>query len=148
MKLKPYDIILCKSNKTIIQKLIRKITKDKYTHSEIYVGNYHIIDDTMRGVKVRNFDSTLNEFDVYRYHRDLTEKEKYDIEEFLQKALNTRYDFFEILLQLFHIHPKQNGKYICISLLMEAFKYANVKVDEWQQGFTQISNSEYFIKIN
>lgn len=85
MKLKPYDIILCKNNKTLVQKIIRKVTNNVYTHSEIYVGNYHIIDDTLQGVKVRNFDSTLGQFDVYRYHRELTEKEKYDIEEFLQR---------------------------------------------------------------
>lgn len=148
MKLKPYDIILCKNNKTLVQKIIRKVTNNVYTHSEIYVGDYHIIDDTLQGVKVRNFDSTLGQFDVYRYHRELTEKEKYDIEEFLQKALNTKYDIWEVFMQLFHLRSKDNKKYICISLLMEAFRYANVKIDEWQQGFTQVSNSEYFIKIN
>lgn len=85
MKLKPYDIILCKNNKTLVQKIIRKVTKGQYTHSEIYVGNYHIIDDTLQGVKVRNFDNSLENFDAYRYYRELTDKEKYDIEEFLQK---------------------------------------------------------------
>ena len=148
MKLKPYDIILCKNDKSLIQKIIRKVTNDKYTHSEIYAGGYHIIDATLRGVKVRNFDNTLGTFDTYRYYRDLTDKEKEDIEEFLHKSLNSKYDILEIIQQLFRIKPKKNNKYICISLLVEAFKNAKVEIDEWQQGFKQISDSKYFIKVN
>lgn len=148
MKLQPYDIILKKNSKNLISKLIYKVTDDIYNHSEIYIGNFLICDAMPNGVKVRCFDSSLKEFDAYRYYRELTEKEKSDIEEFLQKAINSKYDFIELLLQLFHIKKKKDKKYICISLIVDAFAYANVEIDEWQQGFTQISKSKYFNKIN
>lgn len=148
MQLKKYDIILKKNSKNPISFLIRLITKDIYSHSEIYVGDYHIIDGMPNGVKVRNFDSSLKEFDTYRYYRELTPKEQYDIEEFLQKAINSKYDFKELFLQLFHKQGKENKKYICISLLMNAFKYANVETDDFKVGFKQISDSKYFIKVN
>lgn len=148
MKLEKYDILLKKNSKNPISKIIQLITHDKYSHSEIYIGNYHIIDDMLNGVKVRNFDSSLCEFDTFRYKRQLTEKEQADIEEFLQKAINTKYDFIELFLQLFNKQGKDNKKYICISLLMEAFKYANVKVDDFKVGFKQVSDSKYFYKVN
>ena len=146
MKLQQYDIILKKNSKNPISKLIQKVTKDIYSHSEIYIGNYHIIDSMPNGVKVRNFDSSLCEFDSYRYYREISEEERL-IEEFLQKAINCKYGFFELILQLFHIHKKQNKKYICISLIINAFQYAGLEIDDWKIGFKQISDSKYFIKV-
>ena len=148
MKLEKYDIILKKNSKNPISKLIQLITHDIYSHSEIYIGGYHIIDSMPNGVKVRNFDSSLCEFDTFRYKRKLTEKEQSDIEEFLQKAINSKYDFIELLLQLFHIKNGSKKRYICIGLLMEAFEYANIPIDKWQVGFKQVSDSKYFYKVN
>ena len=147
MKLEQYDIILKKNSKNPISKIIQKITKDVYSHSEIYIGNYHIIDSMPNGVKVRNFDSSLCEFDSYRYYRKISDQEKKLIEEFLQKAINCKYGFKELILQLFHINKKEQKKYICISLIISAFQYAGLEIDDWEIGFKQISDSKYFIKV-
>lgn len=148
MILNNYDIILCKNPKKIHQKVVCWFTKNKYFHAEIYVENYHIIDDNIGGVKIRNFDNTLGEFDAYRYYREILPEEKELIDEFLQKSLNSRYDFWELVLQAFKKRGKRNNKYICISLLMEAFKYAGLEVGSWKQGFEQVCDSKYFFKIN
>ena len=147
MQLKEFDIILKKNSKNPISKIIQKVTKDKYSHSSIYIGNYHIIESTPTGVKVNNFNSSLSEFDLYRYAKPLNPTEKQRIVEFLQKSINTKYDFIEVFLQLFGIKKRQDNKYICISLLMEAFKYAGVEIDEWKVGFKQVSDSKYFKQI-
>lgn len=148
MKLKQYDIILKKNSKQPISKLIYFYTKGIYNHSEIYLGNFMICDAMPNGVKVRPFDSSLNEFDAYRYYRKLTDREKNDIQEFIQKNINCKYDFVELILQALHIKKKPDRKFICISLITEAFKYAGVEIDEWAQGFSQISDSKYFYKVN
>lgn len=148
MQLVKYDIILKKNSKRLISSIIRNVTKDIYNHAEIYVGNYHIIDGMPNGVKVRNFDSSLQEFDAYRYYRDITPEEGERIEEFLQKSINSKYDFIELFMQLFNKKQKKNNKkYICISLVMEAFRYAGLEIDDWHQGFSQVSDSKYFIKV-
>lgn len=148
MKLNKYDILLKKNSRKLIPRLIQWITKDIYSHSQIYIGDYHIIDGNPQGVKVRNFDSSLSEFDCFRYVRELTQKEQRDIEEFLQKSINSKYDFVELIYQMFNKEKRKDKKYICISLLMEAFQYANVPIDNWKQGFKQVSESKYFYKVN
>lgn len=148
MKLLKYDILLKKNSRKLIPRIIQWVTKDKYSHSQIYIGDYHIIDGNPQGVKVRNFDSSLCEFDCFRYYRDLTDEEQSDIEEFLQKSINSKYDFIELIYQLFNKEKEQDKKYICISLLMSAFRYAGIEVDSWRQGFKQVSDSKYFYKVN
>lgn len=147
MKLKKFDIILKKNSRKPISRIIQYVTKGVYSHSEIYVGDWTIIDAMPNGVKVRLFDSSLGEFDAFRYYRDLTEDEQIKIEEFLQRAINCKYDFVELALQLFHIKRRLNKKYICISLICEAFQYAGLEIGDWQQGFSQIYESKYFQKI-
>lgn len=148
MILNKYDIILKKNAKNIIQKIICKVTKDKYFHAEIYLGNYIICDAMPNGVKIRTFDSSLKEFDAYRYTGTITSEQYEKIEEFIQKSINSKYDFIQLLLQALNLdlgHPK---KYICIELVIEAFRYAGVPVGDWKKGFKQITDTKYFKKIN
>lgn len=149
MQLQKYDIILCKNSRNPISALIRFITKDIYSHSEIYIGNFHIIDDMPNGVKIREVDRRLGDFDAFRYKGTFSQEQVKKIDEFLSKALNSRYDYIELFLQLFKKPDKRrNGKYICISLIIEAFRYAGIDVGTWKQGFKQISENKNFTKIN
>lgn len=148
MQLRPYDIILQKGHKGIVSSLIRKITKAGYNHSAIYMGNLHVIEAAANGVKVNNLNYSLGEFDGFRYYRPLSDEEKDKIETFLMKAVNSKYDFVELFMQLFNRKGGVPKKYICISLLMEAFEDAGLEVGDWKIGFEQVYNSPYFIKIN
>lgn len=148
MQLQKYDLILCKGNRSPISALIRFFTKEPYSHCEIYIDNYHIIDDMPNGVKIREIDRTLGTFDAFRYTKPITKKQQQLIDEFLQKALNSKYDFKELILQAFKRQDKDKRKYICITLAMEAFKYAGLNVGDWQQGFKQVTQSDNFKKIN
>lgn len=148
MTLNKYDIILKKNAKNIIQKIICKVTKDKYFHAEVYLGNYIICDAMPNGVKIRTFDSSLKEFDVYRYKYTITSAQHKKIEEFIQKSINSKYDFVQLILQAFNLdfgHPK---KYICIELVIEAFRYAGIPMGKWKKGFEQVTKSDLFVKIN
>lgn len=148
MQLKEFDILLIKQNNTIIQSIVHKVTGEEYNHSELYLGNYLILEAMPDGVKIKPMYNDLGEFDVFRYKDGFTKEQKELIREFIQKKLNSKYDFLELFLQLFHIKRKENNKYICISLLMDAFKYAGIKIDDWNIGFKQVSQSDYFVKIN
>lgn len=148
MVLHKYDIILKKNGKSPISKLICLFTKNIYHHAEIYLGNYIICDAMPNGVKIRTFDSSLGEFDVYRYNGTITSEQHKKIEEFIQKSINSKYDFLQLILQALNLnfgHPK---KYICIELVIEAFKYAGIPIGEWKKGFEQITKSKNFIKVN
>lgn len=147
MKLEKYDIIIKKNGTHPISKLIHWFTKDIYNHSAIYIGDYHIIDAMPNGVKVRNLDCSLGEFDAFRYTGKITKEQGAKIEEFLQKEINKKYDFLQLILQAFNLNLGNPKKYICIELVIEAFKYAGLNVGGWQQGFKQITNSKYFKKV-
>lgn len=147
MTLNKYDIILKKNAKNIIQKIICKVTKDKYFHAEVYLGDYHIVDAMPNGVKIRNFDNSLGEFDVYRYTGKITNEQYKKIEEFIQKTINAKYDFLQLMLQALHINFGTPKKYICIELVIKAFEYAGVNMGEWKQGFKQITDNSKFKKI-
>lgn len=148
MQLQKYDLILCKGDRNPVSRLIRFFTKEPYNHCEIYIGNYHIIDDMPNGVKIREIDRNLGSFDAFRYKKGITAEQSKKIEEFFQKALNSKYDFKELILQLFHKQDNNKRKYICITLAMEAFKYAGLDVGTWKRGFAQVCNSKHFKKIN
>lgn len=148
MQLKKYDLILKKNGKSAISKLIHFFTKDIYNHAEIYLGNYIICDAMPNGVKIRTFDSSLGEFDVYRYNGTITSEQYKKIEEFIQKSINSKYDFLQLILQVLNLnfgHPK---KYICIELVIEAFIYAGIPMPKWEKGFKQVTKNKYFTKIN
>ncbi len=147
MQLKKYDVLLKKNGKSLVSKVIHLFTKDIYNHAQIYIGDYHIIDAMPNGVKVRNFDSSLGEFDAYRYTKPISKKQAEMIEEFLQKAINHKYDFLQLLLQAFNLNIGTSNKYICIELVTKAFEYAGLDVGEWQQGFKQITDTNHFKKI-
>lgn len=148
MQLQKYDLILCKGDRSPISALIRFFTKEPYSHCEIYIGNYHIIDDMPNGVKIREIDRSLGSFDAFRYKNSISSEQGKKIEEFLQKALNSPYDFKELIGQAFNKKIGRKRKYICITLAMEAFKYAGLDVGDWKRGFAQVSQSKNFKKIN
>ncbi len=148
MILKPFDVILCKGDKKLISKLICKITGAEYHHAEIYLGNYLIVDGMPNGVKIRPMDRSLGKFDAYRYKGEITSEQEKLIEEYIQKRLNCKYNFKELILQLFNKQDKDKTKVICITLVTEAFQYAGIDVGEWQVGFGQICDNEIFAKVN
>lgn len=148
MQLKKYDVILCKGNKSIVSKIIEKVTKNKYSHAELFLGNYLIVDGMPNGVKIRPMDRSLGKFDAYRYKGEITSEQEKLIEEYIQKRLNCKYNFKELILQLFNKQDKDKTKVICITLVTEAFQYAGIDVGEWQVGFGQICDNEIFAKVN
>lgn len=147
MELKKYDILLKKNGKSIINKIIHFCTNDIYNHAQLYIGDYHIVDAMPNGVKIRNFDNSLGEFDVYRYTGKITNEQCKKIEEFIQKTINAKYDFLQLMLQALHINFGTPKKYICIELVIKAFEYAGVNMGEWKQGFKQITDNSKFKKI-
>lgn len=148
MVLKQFDIILQHTDNLITSKLIRGVTKDVYNHSMLYLGGNHILDARWpQGVKIRELDNRLEEFDVYRYNSKFTEKQKELIEEFIQKNINRKYDLLELFGQLFNKNIGSSKKYICISLVLEAFRYAGINVGETKLGFRNITDNKIFKKI-
>lgn len=148
MQLKKYDIILCKNSNTFISKIIRFFTNDKYSHSQLYLGDNHIIDTLYpRGVKIKHINRQMGYFDVFRYKYNITQEQSKKIDEFIQKKINTKYDLIELFFQIFKVNVGDKDEYTCISLITEAFNYAGINLGVWKDGFKNITESKDFIII-
>lgn len=147
MVLKKNDIILVKSN-GLISNLIHFFTKNIYNHAELYLGNYMILEAMPNGVKVKPMYNDLGEFDAYRYNGTITREQQEKIDEFIQKNINSKYDFIALFMQIFGLEVDRPKKFICIELVMKAYKYAGLPIPEWKKGFEQVCASKYFTKVN
>lgn len=150
MQLQQYDILLKKNSKNPISKLIQLFTGDIYSHAMMVLDENHILEATYpQGVRIKHIDFHLGEFDCYRLKAGFSSEQRINIRTFIQKTLNSRYDVRELLLEAFNIEDKSNNhKYICITLCINAFRYAGIEVGTWKKGFLQISNNDKFMKVN
>lgn len=129
MELKPFDLLFYKGN-SVLDKIIKNRLESQYSHVALIIDNFHVVETAWNiPLKVRHFSYRLGEFDAYRI-KNLSEKQKQKITLFIQKTLNSKYDFGEILFYLgFGFKFKDNpNEYICLSWIIECLKYAGIDV--------------------
>jgi hypothetical protein len=93
--LKTGDILHC-TGKKLLSKIIRKVTKSKFSHTALFIeiwGQPYIIDAQKDGVNVRPFDAWK---DMYGYDFEVSRPESIDEKELSMRALtrvgHTGYD--------------------------------------------------------
>jgi hypothetical protein len=97
MDLIPYDLLFVKGA-GFIGKTISKVSGSEYSHVAIVIDRNHLIETNWKyPLKIRHLTYRPNEFDVYRYHRPITEQEKHIMNLYLLSHLRDKYDFIQTL---------------------------------------------------
>lgn len=149
MKLQKFDIIMIK-NDSLLDRLIKNKLQSKYSHIELIVDEFHTVSTVWNfPISLRHFSYRLGEFDGYRIP-NLTDKQKERMVLFIQKTLNSKYDFREILRYLGFGLKDDENRYICISWIDECLKFAGVEVrcDIGVRKFEDLIWKYGLVKIN
>lgn len=132
MNLRRFDILAIKGRNDPVSKLVKWVTGSKYSHVALVLDDYIIMDTNfMSPAKPRLLDYNLGEFDCYRLVDPLTEKEEMKLNEFLQRAINSKYDLIEALAQVFSFLYKfeNNKEFICLSLIFKGLRHVGREID-------------------
>jgi uncharacterized protein YycO len=160
IELKPCDLILVKGSKSsFISREIEEITNSPYSHVAGVISKYGTL------VEAEGFEKTgqvplskYTDCDIYRFE-DLTEKQKYEILGFINGQIDSRYDYFLLVVELFRYvfhkalpYKEPFGSHICSSLWYDAFKSAGIdlcpNIDSKYPSPADISKSNLLKKIN
>ena len=152
MKLIPYcDVLLVKKSKSIWSGIIKLFLRQKYTHSEYVVSDWLTMGtDLIRPVSVAPFGYNIADVDIYRLKTSLTHEQEEIVIEFLQKATKIKYDWWEAVCVGLGLPNKQNSRYICISLIVQALEDAKCLpkgTHEQYRGFDVFTESGYFKEV-
>jgi hypothetical protein len=127
MKLIPYrDVILVKKSKSVWAGLIKFFLKQPYIHAEYVISDWLTVGtDLSRPVSVRPFGYNMADIEIWRLKAPLTLEQQAIIVEELQKSTKLKYDWWEAVCVGLGIPTKDDKRYICISLIINALKKAN-----------------------
>jgi len=118
--------ILFFKGKGFISRVIQLQTRSQYSHVGIVVGNRFYESWHAGGVQADR--SIIGEdYDSFRVsHYKVNEDAIDNIKEFLQMKLGFKYDFISVARFVSRRPAKENNKYFCAELIMDAFKYAGI----------------------
>jgi len=151
--------ILLMCNNSLLGRIISKVTKSIYTHSEIYIGGGDCIGATNKlgwGVRVRPLKWNIKRFyriDIFRYP-NLSEERAEKVIQHAFKHVGEKYNIW--LLLLFPINFLLPDKWrnplafkkakICSQLVTESFRKVGIdlvpKKDESQESPSDIAKSK------
>ncbi|MDK2801079.1 MAG: hypothetical protein PWQ70_2698 [Clostridiales bacterium] len=127
MKIQSFDLIFYKGN-SWLDKIIKKKLNSRYSHVGLVLDNFHTVETAWNiPLKIRHFSYRLGDFDRYRIP-NLTDEQKERMTLFIQKTLNSKYDFIEILRYFGFGFKDDKNRYICISWIDECLKFSGVDV--------------------
>ncbi len=110
-------IFFYKGNSTH-SKLIRKITKSKYSHVGIIPFEGHKFDtDALNKVRISHLDYAWDMYDVVTVDLNIDE-------DFMYKSLKAKYDYLELLRYFIDIKSCVK-KYTCVELVLMALNIDN-----------------------
>ena len=135
---------------SIISKVIRYVTRGKYSHVAVILNDGSVIDARpFQGVKRHRNINCCNKGDTVEiYDVKLTPNQEKIIEQFLIKQICKKYDYFSVFNFTLHATEKNRklkGKWFCGELTFSAFKKAKCNllnnVDGWKVSPTILSYS-------
>ena len=128
--------ILLYRGRSIISRLIRFQTRSKYSHVAVMMDDGSAYEAWQVG-GVRHIDSPFDGhkkgtiIDVYRI---LEPFDSLAVQEFIQLQLNAKYDFSSVLRFVSRRHAKNNNKWFCSELALEAFSAGNLELLNAESG--------------
>lgn len=126
-----YDLLFIKGD-TVNSRIIKFITRSPYSHVAIVLDNYHVMETDIRyPLQIRHTSYPINSFDVYRFHRELTDNEKSLMDAYLMEKLQTKYDIARTisngLFLLFNIPIRNAVKRLnCTEVAFDMYKAAGI----------------------
>lgn len=132
MKMEAGDLIFVKGD-CFPSRLIRFFLKSDYTHVTIAMDDTHICEvDIFTKMKVMK--NPYSEFDLYRLKRNLTEKEKEELTNFLiEKCKSSKgYDWWRLVSIGIKMYFRWNliiheqDRYICSEIIDKAYQYIGI----------------------
>lgn len=124
------DVLACYDD-TWIDWIIRKVTKEKVTHIAIQVMDDYIIETGWHGVKLSKLSSRKGKF--YRLRcNELNEYKQEQIVRYALSLIDQPYDYRQLiwigLYKLFGFkkYKDDTGKYICVEVVVDAYKSAGI----------------------
>lgn len=133
--LQPFNIIFHKG-KTPIARVIRLLTRSKYSHCAIVIDSLHLIQlDWKTPVTIDHLKYPLGQYDIYEVITPLSIVEKQMIARYIRDRISTTYDWRFILSRFLNIiigTPIFNSKkkYNCDELIVEAFRFVGINLVE------------------
>lgn len=124
----PFSIIFFKGKGTV-GKLIKWITKGRYSHVGIFMTDcIHVAEiNWYYPFKIRHTKYATGTYDLYELNFELTEDDKQKLMDFIHRELNQTYDWKFLWRRLFYIlfgiKPKQSdSKFTCDEVIYEMFR--------------------------
>lgn len=134
MNTSPFNIVFYKGE-TIISKLIKKLTKGKYSHCAlVLMDSYHVVQlDWKTPTSIQHLNYERNMYDVYELTFELTVDEQIGISQYILDRLSTTYDFKFICSRFFNLFfntktYNSKDKYNCDELIIDAFRSVGINL--------------------
>lgn len=151
----PFSIIFYKRN-GLFNWLVRKVTGKKYGHCSLKLDNTHIFETNLfTKSNIRHIRVSSNNYDVYEYVHELTDKQKREIIEFIHKEMNIPYDIISVFSSFKRILFGGKVRFSeksrrCEEIIFEAYLSIGVKLVDDKNDLTpsKLSESKLLRKIN
>ena len=161
--LKPGDIILSRVPGSPISETIMGVTRSKWSHALMYIGNNKIIESDWGGVVIHPVTKYANnkyELGLFRYNPELSETDIAKIIKLARKKLGIDYGWFKLLwLGFLHLIGKSEDPdwkvqlpkgMICSQLVSYAYLKAGFPLKNLPPELmepTDLDESDYTIRI-
>lgn len=153
MQLIPYrDVILVKKSNGFWNNVVKFFLKSEYSHSEFVIDDWLTFGtDLKRPAGIHFLGYNMQDVNVYRLKQSLTKHQEEIIKSYLQNILSYKYDVVEAICVGLNFKCRgRNERFICISLILDAYEKAGVLpqgTSKKYTDFTAFSQSPYFIKV-
>jgi hypothetical protein len=145
-----FNILFYKGD-SILGRLIKYVTKGKYSHCVFLLDQFHCLETSWNNPSViKHFDYRYKDYDIYRLNVELNENQKQLILKYITEHIEVGYDFIFLISRLFHIvfgTKILNSKrtVTCDELIYDAFKNAGIQLIKQDEMLTPstLANSEF-----
>jgi uncharacterized protein YycO len=147
------QIVLFKSNRHIVQKLIRWQTDSQYSHAALLFDGMYLIEAHIQGgVQARLFPAEHEDaYDVFDVAVEMSLDAMFAVMTFAYAQRGKKYDFWGCLRFISRRRLPENDKWFCSELVFEAFKQAGHRllnnVESYQVSPGDLATSPYLVKV-
>lgn len=156
------DLILVRGQRDFISKAIRFFTKGDYEHVEMVLGKFKydkfdrlmISSNAIVGVHLTNIERYIKnkvEFDIFRWHNDLSDIQKELLFLDSKKYLHQKYDYTGALSNVIPFIKHSKNRQFCSELVRRLYESINHILFDKEPNKTtpnDIAKSEYLVKIH
>jgi len=132
--LQPYDIIVVYNPRSLLHRLIYRITEYKAGHVALYYGHEEIVQAQSTGIKLHGLNKYTGKLVyVLRYREKLIPAQGQMIDCYVKESINKEYAFLQLVLlwvkytfRLSHIPDVSKKAMICSEFVANCYINANI----------------------